>query len=299
MSDWMKKYDMNVFLSNDYRDVNFARKIGVPVKKTVIIPNGAGADEFLDKSKIYIRQRLGIPNDHFLILHVGSHTGVKGHKEAIEIFSRAKIRNSTLFIVGNVLGGGCSLSCQRRSFFFNLSPRRWLDSKRLIVTSLSRNETVASYQAADLFLFPSNIECSPIVLFEAMASKTPFLTSDVGNSVEIVGWSRGAGIVLPTDKDKKGYVRFRILDWILDSARTLKKIFFNSKPREGIVEAGWFSRVRISESVKILEDIFQDSERREKMAESGFEVWKMRFTWEKIARQYENLYRGLVKNDYN
>jgi len=26
MKDWMKKYDMNIFLSNDYRDINFARK---------------------------------------------------------------------------------------------------------------------------------------------------------------------------------------------------------------------------------------------------------------------------------
>uniref|UniRef100_A0A832E0V0 Glycosyltransferase family 1 protein n=1 Tax=candidate division WWE3 bacterium TaxID=2053526 RepID=A0A832E0V0_UNCKA len=263
MGDWMKKYDMNVFLSNDYRDINFARKVGVSPKKTTIIPNGAGEDEFLSPSGTDIRKKLGIPSNHFLILLVGSHTGVKGHKEAIEIFSRAKIKNAALLIVGNIFGGGCSLSCPRKAFFFNLSPRRWFpagDGKRLIITELSREETVAAYQSADLFLFPSNIECSPIVLFEAMASRTPFLTADVGNSAEIVEWSGGAGIVLPTDKDAQG-----------------------------------FARVRIPGSVEILEEIYHDSVRRQKMAEAGFQAWKKRFTWEKIALEYESLYRNLLK----
>lgn len=260
MGNWMKKYDMNVFLSNDYRDINFARKVGVDKKKMTVIPNGAGEDEFLAQSKVEIRRRLGIPGDRFLILHVGSHTGVKGHREAIEIFSRAKIKNATLLIVGNVFGGGCSLYCPQKSFLFNLSPRRWFDHKRLIVTPLSREETIVAYRTADLFLFPSNIECSPIVLFEAMASKTPFLTSDVGNSAEIVKWSGGSGIVLPTDKDKQGFVRVRILG-----------------------------------SVKILEEIYHNPIQRSKMAAAGFRAWKRRFTWEKIAEQYEKLYFELAK----
>ena len=62
---------------------------------------------------------------------------------------------------------------------------------RILILNIDREETVAFYQTADLFLFPSNIECSPIVLFEAMASKTPFLVTDVGNSKEIISWSEG------------------------------------------------------------------------------------------------------------
>ena len=51
-------YDMNVYLSNDYRDINFARENGV--KNLTIIPNGAAADEFLPESQIDVRQSLGI-----------------------------------------------------------------------------------------------------------------------------------------------------------------------------------------------------------------------------------------------
>ncbi|NIT04309.1 glycosyltransferase [Candidatus Saccharibacteria bacterium] len=263
MKDRIKKYDMDVFLSNDYRDINFARDVGVDRKKITIIPNGANEKEFLSKSKskIDVRERLDTPEEHFLILHVGSHTGVKGHKEAIEIFSRAKIKNATFLMVGNIFGGGCSVYCPAKALLFKFSPRRLRDGKRLVVTQLKREETVAAYQAADLFLFPSNIECSPIVLFEAMASKTPFLTADVGNSAEIVEWSGGAGIVLPTDKNKEG-----------------------------------FARVRIPESIKILEDIYRDEKRWEKMAKDGFSAWKKRFTWEKIAKEYEKLYESLANS---
>jgi hypothetical protein len=27
MKEWIKEYDANVFLSNDYRDINFAKRI--------------------------------------------------------------------------------------------------------------------------------------------------------------------------------------------------------------------------------------------------------------------------------
>jgi len=193
MGGWMRQYDMNVFLSDDYRDVNFARQHGVA--NMMLIPNGCAEDEFLRETGIDIRKKLGIPLEHLLILLVGSHTGIKGHPEAMYIFSRARLKNATLLIVANpVFWGGCNLTCFHQSAWFNRSLRRHLDHKRILVSELPRAETVAAYQAADIFLFPSNLECSPIVLFECMASHTPFLTADVGNAVEIIGWS-GSGIL--------------------------------------------------------------------------------------------------------
>jgi glycosyltransferase involved in cell wall biosynthesis len=264
MCGWMKQYDMNVFLSDDYRDINFARQHGVT--KTSLIPNGAAADEFLPESQIDIRRQLGIATTDLLILHVGSHTGSKGHADAMNIFRLARIRNATLVIVGNpATSGSCQQACLRSSHAFNRSPWRHLDHKRVLVASLSRPETVAAYKAADLFLFPSNIECSPIVLFECMAARTPFLTTDVGNAAEIVGWS-DAGVVLPTVKAPQDYGR---------------------------------SHACIRESAVILADLAQDAERRERMAARGFAAWQERFTWEGIAQQYEKLYQRLLKGGHN
>jgi len=261
MKAWLHRYDMNVFLSHDYRDINFARECGV--KKITLIPNGAGEDEFLSDTNLDVRKLLGIPQVHFLILHVGSHTGMKGHSEAIKMFSKACMRNATFLIIANDFGVGCVTACKWKTRFFYLRPKHKFYDKRLIVTTLSRKETVAAYKEADLFLFPSNIECSPLVLFESMASKTPFLTTDVGNASEIVEWSK-AGMILPTVKDSEGC-----------------------------------SMANIAGSVEMLEEIHRDSQKRKKMQESGFKEWQERFTWRKIAMEYENMYQSLIREGCN
>lgn len=256
MSQWMKHYDMNVFLSEDYRDINFARKNGV--EKILVIPNGASEEEFLAETSISIRKQFEIPANHLLLLHVGSHTGLKGHSEAISIFANARLRNATLLLVANDFADGCSSSCQKKMCRFNRGVSRLFDDKKLIITSLSREKTIAAYKDADLFIFPSNIECSPLVLFECMASRTPFLTSYVGNAVEISRWSQ-SGLVLPTYIDKKGV-----------------------------------SHVEIKGSAKMLEELAQNVTLRHAMGEKGFSAWQKRFTWGEITRRYEELYIQLT-----
>jgi len=255
MKHWMKQYDMNVFLSNNYRDINFARKNGV--EKKILIPNGASAEEFLSIEDIDIRKKLGIPANHFLILLVGAHTGAKGHKEAIEIFKQASILNSTLLIVAHRLNSSCARNCYLKQKLFKLRFKKGY--KQLIITSLVRSETINAYRQADLVLFPSRIECSPLVLFEAMASKTPFLVTDVGNSKEIISWSK-SGLLLPTTINAQG-----------------------------------FSYAQINQSAKFLENIYNDKHQREIMAESGYKAWQKQFTWGKITRQYEKLYQLLLQ----
>lgn len=258
MKAWLKQYDMSVFLSDDYRDIDFARD--QDIRNTVLIPNGAGADEFTKAYDMDIRKLLGIPKEHFLVLHVGSHTGIKGHAEALQIFKKARIKNSAFLLIANTISwGGCAIKCHSTAKVYNsFSLNSRLLNKRIIVSELSREETVAAYHAADLFLFPSNIECSPLVLFESMAAKTPFLTTDVGNSKEIIKWS-SAGRLLPTDKLENGYVR-----------------------------------TRVTEAIKLLEEMYNSKSSREAMGLSGYQAWQERFTWEKITLRYEELYKRLV-----
>lgn len=259
MPDWLRQYDVNVFLSDYYRDINFARCHNIGNR--VMIPNGAAADEFLPEPQIDIRAILGIPEKHFLVLHVGSHTGLKGHAEAISIFGQSRLRQATLLLVGNDNGpgSGCIDDCRRLSRRARFNPFWRSACKRLLLRSLDRTETVAAFHAADLLLFPSRVECSPLVLFEAMASKTPFLTTDVGNAAEIIAWTQG-GQLLPT-----------------------------------LLGTDGFHRAEATGSVRLLTALWQDPERRCKLAEAGFSAWRERFTWEGIARSYEALYEGLLQ----
>ena len=257
MKEYMKKNDVNIFLSNDYRDIDFARDNNI--QNIMLIPNGASEEEFLESNDTRIRKKFNISEESFLVLHVGSHTTVKGHLEAIKIFNKAKIRNSVFLLVGNNANKSCTYSCKVRAMASNLKNSLSKNNKRIIIAPLAREETVAAYKEADLFLFPSNIECSPIVLFECMASKTPFLTTDVGNASEIIQWCEG-GKLLPTVKSENGY-----------------------------------SIAKINESAKILEELWSNEKERISMAEKAFKVWKQKFTWEKIALNYEKLYRSLLK----
>lgn len=61
--------------------------------------------------------------------------------------------------------------------------------------NIPREDTVAAYHAADVFLFGSHIEASPLVIIEAKASKTPFVSTDCGNVKE---W-KGGIVCLPEE----------------------------------------------------------------------------------------------------
>ncbi len=256
MKTYIHGYDMNVYLSDDYRDINFARDN--KVKETILIPNGAGEDEFLSDQKINVRQDLHLPEGHFLILHVGSYSGWKGHDEAIRIFLKSGITNATLLMIGN----------NYEAFKFNwmrepvLALRYFMGrlrgKKRIIFNYFNRAFTVAAYKQADLFLFPSNIECSPIVLFECAAAALPFLSSDSGNAPEIAKWT-GGGLILPTTVDQNG-----------------------------------FSFVKIEESAQVLRSVYQNASQRKEMGERAFDKWKKHFSWEVIAKKYEDLYTKLL-----
>lgn len=272
LKGWMKHYDSNIFLSHDYQDVNFARQNGIEVIE--IIPNGANESEFEKVVPVDIREFLNLPSETKLILTVGSHTGYKGHSAAINIFKKANIPNSALLIIGNVttVGGrisnfikgmlnlfglrktNCSINCKVQASTFNLNSK----DRRIIISEFPRNITVNAYKQADLFLFPSLIECSPIVLFEAMCGSTPFLVTDVGNSKEIIKWSNG-GILLPTEKDVDG-----------------------------------FSIANVEQSARIMKELLNNPYKMKEYSKYGNESFHKNFTWNKIAEKYEDLYLKLT-----
>lgn len=250
-------YDMNVYLSHDYRDINFAREH--KVTRMTVIPNGAAEDEFMAETTIDVRKELGIPKDDFLLLLVGSYTGWKGHREAIELFLRSNLKHATLLMIGNNYEYFKRQYVKHPGLFFRMLMSKLFSSRKVIFNYFPRKFTVAAYKQANLFLFPSNVECSPIVLFECAAAKLPFISTDVGNTPEIASWTKG-GLIMPTTKDEGG-----------------------------------FSHVNIAEGVKMLNGIYADEQKRKQMAEESFAIWKQKYSWEVITKEYEQLYLNLIR----
>jgi glycosyltransferase involved in cell wall biosynthesis len=94
-------------------------------------------------------------------------------------------------------------------------------------------------------------------LYEAIAAKTPFLASNVGNSVEIASWTEG-GAIFPTE------------------------IKFGR------------SEIKRDESVSLLESWCNDDNLRAAQAEKAYLNWKERFTWEKIIDTYLSSFKSII-----
>lgn len=207
MPNWLRMFDGLIFYSDDYQDIAFARRHGLT--RLHCLPNGIDEREFVDADCHGIYQCLGIPEEHDLLLSVGSLLAAKGHWEVMRAFAQARLnRPATLVINGNTPGAGSS-AVLKRTIKHALSGRwplsleaRWHGltgantNKRVLIVDLPRAELIDLYKAADLFVFASHVEYSPLVLFEAAAAGTPFLASPAGNSQEIAAWT-GAGQVMP------------------------------------------------------------------------------------------------------
>jgi glycosyltransferase involved in cell wall biosynthesis len=360
----LRKWDHLIFYAEHYRDVDFARAHGLD--RFSILPNGASETEFGVESDPSFRRRHGIPEDSFVLLTVGSLTGMKGHREVAEAFTRLELRggrHATLLLNGNeppkaparpaplCATGGTPVAAParpagvlartirvyrreglrglpawagkyllarvgakaarlsrkavrlsvkiarsardegwvatagkvrrgvyertRHRAFWRLVPQRWHPSqyysvaqwlatanrrqpgtKLALHTDFPREELVQAYLTADLFVFASNIEYSPLVLYEAAAAGTPFLTVPVGNSEEIARWT-GAGVVCPAPRDERGYTR--------------------ADPAE------------LARAIAALAD---RPAHLQALGNTGRQRWRDNFTWQVIAQRYEAILAG-------
>jgi glycosyltransferase involved in cell wall biosynthesis len=111
---------------------------------------------------------------------------------------------------------------------------------------------------ADLFVFASHVEYSPLVLFESAAAGTPFLSVPVGNAAEIAEWT-GAGVICPAPQDERGYTKMD------------PKLFGEQ----------WAH-------------LASDRMQLRRMGQIGRQNWAARFTWENITDQYESVFRKVA-----
>jgi L-malate glycosyltransferase len=244
----LERFDELIFHSGTYQDIEFARRNGL--ENLNVVPNGASREEF-EVSQSDFRDRHGIDPNGLLLLTVGPHNWRKGHALSIQGFRRADTGGGTLVVIGNrPLRAGCQWDCRRRALATRIGTA---GRKRVIVLDVPRADVLSAYAAADLFVFGSQVECSPLVLFEAVASGTPFVSTAAGNAEEIAEWT-GGGVVVPSTR------------------------------RDGLVEG---SPDAVAAEV---ERLCNDEVERSRLAESGRSRWLEEFTWDRIAERYEAVY---------
>ena len=165
-------YDAVVYHSPSLRDAAFGSRLGL--RNGVIIRNGTDESEFGTVPGATFRRKYGITTTH-MGLCVANYLPDKGHDRIIEAVRRMDRGDFTMVCIGAPS---------------DLLPRLEGEAAGLPIRFLSglpRPDTVAAFFEADLFLFASRIEASPLVLIEAMAAGLPFVSTDVGNVREYAG----------------------------------------------------------------------------------------------------------------
>ena len=109
-------------------------------------------------------------------------------------------------------------------------------------------------------MFLSNVEASPIVLFESAAAGLPFIATNAGNSKEIAKLTKG-GVIVKT---------------------------LNYKGRKGDVIAD------LPSSLRYLNKLYSNEKLRQRMAKTARSNWLKEYTWDKITRRYLSIYEEIL-----
>jgi len=200
----MRKFDHLVFVSerkgfDRFFDHWLAHATGY--RNHSVIPNGAYAHEFSGVLPDF-RAEFGIGPGP-LLLYVANFSDRKNQVMAVRAFRRVQLKDATLVLVGSEFNDYSELTRKTDEEFRRTYPT----GRVLMLEKLDRTRTCAAYRAADLFLLPARAETLPVVLLEAMASHTPWISTDVGCVTELPG-----GIVVRSEDEMVEKIKMLMAD---------------------------------------------------------------------------------------
>ncbi|MFT4941553.1 MAG: 1,2-diacylglycerol 3-alpha-glucosyltransferase [Paraglaciecola sp.] len=152
------------------------RKVVVPIE---VIATGVNLNEFTHGSGCGFREIMGIPNDAFVVGHLGRLAPEKNLEylcDAVQIFIQKQPRAHFLLV-----GKGSSKNQLVQSF-----AKAGLSHRLHTVGFLEQPFLSSAYQAMDVFVFSSQSETQGMVLTEAMAVSLPVIALDAPGVREVV-----------------------------------------------------------------------------------------------------------------
>lgn len=174
----INKFDIVVH-SDGYEDAKFCKENNL---RYSIIPNAIDISEFAQTSNFRAKYQI---TSSKLLLCVSNFFPGKGQEFLLPIVEQlSTVRNDfTLVFISTTVS--FAYANKRRADI-----RLQAESKKLPVLFLQdieRQDTLDALNSADVFLFPSQQEVSPLVLLETMAAGKPWISLDVGNATDLQG----------------------------------------------------------------------------------------------------------------
>jgi len=178
----------NVIIYNSKLSRMHHEKIGFSFRRAKVIANGIDVRRFSfsGSSRKAVRAELKISEDAIVIGRVARFHPMKDHDAFLKAACDLLARGCEVYFL--LAGSGVRVE---NEFFERGIPREWRDRFRLLG---EREDIPELMNAMDIFCLSSWTEAFPNVLGEAMACGVPCVTTDVGDTREIVGET---GIVVP------------------------------------------------------------------------------------------------------
>lgn len=152
------------------------------LSKTVVIPNAVDVGQF--DSNIITRESLAalyqLDVGKQWVLNVSNFFPGKGQEHLIDVmkgmdFEYIQISSDIEFPVGKQL----EIAWKKKIHTSGVQAK--------LLKNLPRHDIVALFKASDIFAFTSEKEVAPLVILEAMAARTPWVSFDVGNVRGLAG----------------------------------------------------------------------------------------------------------------
>jgi glycosyltransferase involved in cell wall biosynthesis len=134
---------------------------GVVSERIALLPFGVNTEHFQPPKKRNMNK--------FRILFLGQITQRKGVAYLLEAFRRLKLKDAELVLVGNIVGSGDGLKPYQSIFQH--------------IPNAPHNAIKNIYAGASIFVLPSIHEGSALVIYEALASGLPVITTPNAGSI--------------------------------------------------------------------------------------------------------------------
>lgn len=166
---WLvKKYNMRFIVLHKKMQDEVNKLFNV--NNSIILNNGIDTLQF-KKTKKHNNEknRLNIPNDAYIIGHIGRFSAQKNHEFIVKIFERIVKKKSNAFLL--LIGDGTE-----KDKIENLLNDLDFNDKYIILSN--RDDIPELLNIMDIFVFPSEYEGLGIALIEAQEAKLPCFVSD-------------------------------------------------------------------------------------------------------------------------
>lgn len=148
-------------------------KASLQRKEIMHIPNSIELDKYLinfnEEQIAILKNENGIPNDKFIVGHIGRYDDNKNHSFLLDIIKKMKEKNMPFFWI--FIGSGKKFDIIR-----NQIKNENLEDYVLVLGR--REDAHLFYQIMDVFVLPSYSEGMPTVCVESQASGVPCVVSD-------------------------------------------------------------------------------------------------------------------------